>query len=104
LMGTGTHEDVELNGEPAHTSASETLLAKRDASRPSSPLTPRELEILGLLVRGQTNRQIARTLLISVSTVKRHVRHIGEKLGAQDRVQAAVRAVELGLLDERTGG
>jgi DNA-binding NarL/FixJ family response regulator len=55
-------------------------------------------------VRGQTNQQIARRLSISVSTVKRHVRHIGAKLGVCDRVQAAVRAIELGLLDERNGG
>jgi hypothetical protein len=54
-------------------------------------------------VRGQTNQQIARTLSISVSTVKRHVRHISEKLGVSERVQVAVRAVELGVLDDREG-
>ena len=54
-------------------------------------------------MRGQTNQQIARTLSISVSTVKRHVRHVGAKLEFRDRVHAAVRAVELGLLDQREG-
>ena len=56
------------------------------------------------MARGRTNQQIARDLSISASTVKRHVRHIVAKLGVCDRVQAAVRAVELGLLDERAGG
>ena len=57
-----------------------------------------------MIVRGRTNQQIARELLINVSTVKRHIRHIGAKLGVSDRVQAAVRAIELGLLDEQSGG
>ena len=55
-------------------------------------------------MQGQTNQQVARILSISPSTVKRHIRHISDKLGACDRVQAAVRAIELGLLDERSGG
>jgi DNA-binding NarL/FixJ family response regulator len=58
------------------------------------------VEVLRLVVRGQTNQQIARNLSISVSTVKRHIRHIAAKLGVSDRVQAAVRAIELGLLEE----
>jgi DNA-binding NarL/FixJ family response regulator len=78
-------------------------LGERGRSRPDDSLTPRELEILRLVVRGQTNQQISRNLLISVSTVKRHIRHISAKLRVCDRVQAAVRAVELGLLDERSG-
>ena len=62
------------------------------------PLTPREREILGLLTRGHTNREIARQLVVSPGTVKNHVRHIIAKLEVSDRTQAAVRAVELGLL------
>jgi PAS domain S-box-containing protein len=61
-------------------------------------LTPRELEALRLLASGKTNRQIAQELLVSVSTVKGHVARIIAKLGVADRTQAAVRAVELGLL------
>ena len=61
-------------------------------------LSARESEVLGLVARGRTNRQIARTLLISVSTVKKHVRNVICKLGVSDRTQAAVRAVELGAL------
>jgi two-component system, NarL family, response regulator LiaR len=65
-------------------------------------LTPREVEVLRLLSQGQTNPQIAKNLLYSVSTVKAHVRSILSKLGVSDRTQAAVRAIELGLLDQRT--
>jgi PAS domain S-box-containing protein len=62
-------------------------------------LTRREREILHLLVTGQTNGQIARTLGLSVGTVKNHVARLLPKLGAADRTQAAVRAVEYGLLE-----
>jgi len=62
------------------------------------PLTPRELEVLRLLAQGQTNRQIAQNLIISAGTVKVHVQHIIAKLNVSDRTQAAVRAVELGLV------
>jgi DNA-binding NarL/FixJ family response regulator len=64
----------------------------------SEPLTARETEILRLLAQGQTNPQIARELVVSPGTVKNHVRHIIAKLGVSDRTQAAVRAMELGLL------
>ena len=63
-----------------------------------SRLSPREREVLQLLTQGQTNREIAQNLIVSVSTVKIHVEHILAKLGVSDRTQAAVRAVELGLL------
>ncbi len=69
-------------------------------SRPAPPspgLTPQELEVLRLLALGQTNRQIARNLLSSVSTIKSHVRSTISKLGVSDRTQAAVRAIQLGL-------
>jgi len=62
------------------------------------PLTPRELEVLGLLATGQTNQRIAQTLVISKGTVKVHVERIIRKLNVSDRTQAAVRAIEMGLL------
>jgi DNA-binding NarL/FixJ family response regulator len=64
----------------------------------SGLLSTRESEVLGLVARGYTNQQIARNLLISLSTVKKHVRNAICKLGVSDRTQAAVRAVELGML------
>jgi DNA-binding NarL/FixJ family response regulator len=60
-------------------------------------LTPREVEVLRLLSQGQTNPQIAKNLLYSVSTVKAHVRSILSKLGVSDRTQAAVKAIEAGM-------
>jgi DNA-binding NarL/FixJ family response regulator len=61
-------------------------------------LTPREVQVLRLLSQGQTNPQIARNLLVSRGTVKIHVQHIISKLGVSDRTQAAVRAIEAGIL------
>ncbi|MFL5653265.1 MAG: response regulator [Ktedonobacteraceae bacterium] len=65
---------------------------------PLGRLSPREREVLQLLTKGQTNREIARKLTVSVSTVKIHVEHILAKLGVSDRTQAAVRAIEMGLV------
>ena len=59
-------------------------------------LSPREGEVLRLLAEGKTNQQIARELLVSVSTVKKHVHSIISKLEVSDRTQAIVKAVELG--------
>ena len=66
-----------------------------------SSLSAREVEVLRLVARGQTNQQIAENLLLSVSTVKKHVRQIISKLEVSDRTQAAIRALELGLRPER---
>jgi DNA-binding CsgD family transcriptional regulator len=60
-------------------------------------LTPRELEVLGLLVAGRSNRQIAAQLFISGKTVSVHVTNILAKLGVHSRLEAAARARELGL-------
>lgn len=73
--------------------------AIRAASTPATErLSPRELDVLNLLSRGKTNREIAQSLTISVSTVKIHVEHILAKLRVRDRTGAAVRAAEIGLL------
>lgn len=61
-------------------------------------LTPREHEVLQLLGQAQTDREIARSLMVTPGTVKLHVGHIIAKLGVSDRTQAVARAVELGLL------
>ena len=60
---------------------------------PFEPLSPREREVLQLIARGHSNRQIARGLAIGEQTVKTHVRSILIKLGLQDRVQAAIFAL-----------
>ena len=76
-----------LDGE---TSSREDLLPKQ--------LSEREYEVLRLLAQGKTNPEIGQELTISVGTVKIHVEHILAKLRVSDRTQAAVRAIELGLL------
>jgi LuxR family maltose regulon positive regulatory protein len=62
------------------------------------PLSERELQVLRLVVAGLSNPEIARELVIAVSTVKSHINHIYGKLGVNNRVGAAARAQALGLL------
>ncbi|MDJ0901502.1 MAG: response regulator transcription factor [Xenococcus sp. MO_188.B8] len=62
------------------------------------PLTDRELEVLELIVAGCSNAEISEKLYITVGTVKTHVCHILNKLCADDRTQAAVRALRAGLV------
>jgi DNA-binding NarL/FixJ family response regulator len=61
-------------------------------------LSPREIEVLALIAEGHGNGEIARLLFISPHTVKHHVHTIREKLGVDNRVQAAVRAARAGLV------
>lgn len=71
-----------------------------DAGTPQrlSALTAREIEVLRLVGRGQSNTTIARTLFIAETTVKTHVAHILTKLDLLDRAQAVVLAYETGLV------
>jgi DNA-binding NarL/FixJ family response regulator len=64
----------------------------------ATPLTERELEVLSEIVNGNSNAEIAAKLYITVGTVKTHVRNILNKLCADDRTQAAVRALRAGLV------
>jgi DNA-binding NarL/FixJ family response regulator len=65
---------------------------------PRLDLTEREHDVLRLVARGATNREIARELFVSEGTVKNHVSHILGRLGLRDRTQAAIYARDHGLL------
>jgi DNA-binding NarL/FixJ family response regulator len=75
------------------------LLAAGEAQPHGVHLTGREREVLAELARGRSNREIAKSLVLSEKTVKTHVSAILSKLGVQDRTQAALHAVRTGLLD-----
>ena len=64
----------------------------------AEPLSEREKEVLGLVARGLSNREIADTLFLAEGTVKNYVTTILQKIGVRDRTQAALCARELGLL------
>ncbi len=77
-------------GAPGHRGAG--------APPPPEALTARELEVLRLLAQGKSNPQIAQDLVISRATAKTHVERVIRKLGVSDRTQAALRAIEMGLV------
>lgn len=77
-------------------------IAMRLAERmSSSDLTSREMEVLELIVRGQSNKEIGASLSISEATVKSHVNNILSKLGVTDRTQAVTTALQRGLVHLR---
>ncbi|MFI5041802.1 MAG: response regulator [Acidimicrobiales bacterium] len=94
-------------------SATRRLIAEFVDSRPAGPaddsarrrvdtLTPRELEVLGLMARGLSNSEIADELIVGENTVKTHVSHVLSKLGARDRIQAVILAYQAALTEPKT--
>jgi two-component system, NarL family, response regulator LiaR len=63
----------------------------------TDPLTDRELQVLRLLAQGRTNAQMAEAMYVSEVTIRTHVSHIHDKLGVENRVQAALYALRTGI-------
>ncbi len=74
------------------------LVRREPVQQSSEPLTEREMEVLRLLAAGKSNKEIALALVITEKTVKAHVSHILAKLGVTSRTQAALHAVQTGLV------
>lgn len=77
----------------------EELSDAKERDRRADTLTAREVEVLQLLAFGHTNRNIAEKLFISPDTVKTHLEHIFEKLGASDRTAAVAEALRRRLIE-----
>jgi DNA-binding NarL/FixJ family response regulator len=73
----------------------ETLRAQAEAALVA--LTPREQQVAWLTARGRTNRQIAETLVISLETVKTHVRHVLDKFGVRSKADLRLLLLDLGI-------
>lgn len=86
-----------LDALPAADETSPTIQREEQADR-TTQLTARELEVLHLLADGASNQQIAHQLVISLHTVKLHVKHIFNRLAVTNRTGAVARGRELGLL------
>lgn len=79
---------------PLHPKAARALLDRQRTTRSGHQLSPREREVLGLVVDGLANKHIARRLGISERTVKAHLTNVFQHLGVTDRTQAALWAKE----------
>jgi DNA-binding NarL/FixJ family response regulator len=94
-------ESLTANGQrpllEAVTRAEHAVRSKDSRTPRPDGLTPRELEVLRGVASGQSNKQIASELFLSVHTVERHVANVYRKIGAHNRAQAAAYATRLKL-------
>jgi DNA-binding CsgD family transcriptional regulator len=91
------HVRVTVLAVPEDVPLGLTALALLSPATDLHGLTPREMEVLGLLVEGCSNQEIAHTLVVAPRTVATHLEHVFGKLGAPTRTHAAVRAERDGL-------
>ncbi|MFI9597196.1 response regulator [Nonomuraea sp. NPDC052265] len=85
-------------GETVLSPAVAGVLTRRAHAPEQRTLSPRELEVLGLIARGATNREVARRLFVTEATVKTHLLHVFAKLEVKDRAAAVAAAYDRGLL------
>jgi DNA-binding NarL/FixJ family response regulator len=96
--------EAAARGQAVLSPAVATRLMGQMRQPATEPLSQRELEVLGLIARGSTNREAAAQLFISEATVKTHLLHVYAKLGVNDRAAAVATAFERGYLTFRTPG
>jgi DNA-binding NarL/FixJ family response regulator len=82
----------------------EPVIQRLALRTPNSDLTPRESQVLGLIVNGKSNKEISKLLGITEGTVKCHVNVILARLGVSDRTQAAVAALQRGIVHLDSSG
>ena len=97
-LGTRLLGPRERLAEGPVAAAPKPTLTPDDTARERLGITRRELEILHLVARGLSNREIGQTLFVSENTVKTHCSRAFDKLGARRRTEAVRRSKELGLL------
>ena len=92
---------IELVGMGDGTAQAVLAAPSAESALPTAdqPCSPRELEVLGLLAEGASNKEIARRLGISAHTVKFHVRSVMDKLDAVSRTDAVAHAARLGVIE-----
>jgi DNA-binding CsgD family transcriptional regulator len=95
LLGDVPGLTIATEGTPADV---RLVKPSRHGAEMEVELTPREHDVLELLVEGASNKEIARRLGISASTVKFHVRSVADKLGADGRTDAVAHALRRGLV------
>lgn len=89
------------NGEPVFSASDLALVMQRarGATRATNELTDRELDVLRLMTAGTSTDAMAETLYVSAHTIRSHVRHILEKLGAHSKLEAVAIALREGIVD-----
>jgi predicted ATPase/DNA-binding CsgD family transcriptional regulator len=93
----GLKEAIEYAISPEKPSATTPSPEQLSTSGPPAGLTPREIEVLGLVATGMTNIQVAETLFLSPRTVQRHLNSVYHKIGVSSRTAATRFALEHGL-------
>ncbi|HEY1602586.1 MAG TPA: response regulator transcription factor [Pirellulales bacterium] len=95
------HAVTAQDGGPSHgelSKVADTMATRQKTEDDEASLTQRETQVLRHLALGLSNKEIAKSLAISVETVKEHVQHVLRKIGVNDRTQAAVYAVRKGIV------